>query len=68
MQKTLFIFRILFLLISLLGCVLLWHQVQDWELWLVLLIGIGIASLVIMVDLHIQCRVGDGRRALKNVK
>lgn len=54
MQKTLFIFRILFLLISLLGCVLLWHQVQDWELWLVLLIGMGIASLVILVDLLLQ--------------
>ena len=54
MQKTLFTFRILFLLISLLGCVLLWHQVQDWELWLALLIGMAIASLVILVDLHIE--------------
>lgn len=54
MKKTLFIFRIFFLLVSLLGCVLMSYQVAEWNFWLVLFVGMGIASLVILVDLMLQ--------------
>lgn len=51
MRKTLFIFRLFFLLISLLGCVLMWYVVGDWDLLLVLGVGMGIAALVILTDI-----------------
>ncbi|MFP4203481.1 MAG: PIN/TRAM domain-containing protein [Opitutales bacterium] len=50
MKKTLFIFRIFFLLMSAFGCVLLWYAVDDWELFPVLFIGMSIALLVILTD------------------
>lgn len=54
MKRTLFIFRIFFLLISLLGCVLMSYQVAEWSLWLVIFIGMGMASLVILTDLMLR--------------
>jgi hypothetical protein len=51
MKKTLLIFRIFFLLISLFGCVLIAYQVPEWRLWLVMFVGMGMASLVILIDL-----------------
>lgn len=54
MKKTLLIFRIFFLLISLLGCVLMSYQVPEWSLWLVLFVGMGMASLVILIDLLLR--------------
>jgi len=54
MKKTLFIFRIFFLLLSLMGCVLMSYQVAGWDLWLVILIGMSIAVLVILTDLLLE--------------
>lgn len=54
MKKTLLIFRIFFLLISLLGCVLISYQVPEWNLWLVTFVGISMASLVILIDLMLR--------------
>lgn len=54
MKKTLFIFRIFFLLVSLLGCVLMSYQVADWNLWLVIFVGMSIAILVILTDLLLE--------------
>ena len=54
MKKTLLIFRIFFLLISLLGCVLMSYQVAEWNFWLVLFVGMSMASLVILIDLMLQ--------------
>jgi uncharacterized protein YacL len=50
MKKTFLLFRLFFLFLSLLGSVLIWYVVQDWSLWLVLVVGMGIASLVILTD------------------
>ena len=50
MKKTFFLFRLFFLLLSLLGSLLIWYVAQDWSLWLVLVVGMGIASLVILTD------------------
>ena len=50
MKKTFLLLRLFFLLLSLFGCVLIWYVVQDWSLWLVLVVGMGIASLVILTD------------------
>jgi uncharacterized protein YacL len=54
MKKTFFLFRLFFLLVSLLGCVLIWYVVQDWALGLVLFVGMGIASLVILTDVMLE--------------
>ena len=54
MKKTLFIFRIFFLLVSVLGCVLMSYQVDGWSLLLVLSVGMGMAILVILVDLMLE--------------
>jgi uncharacterized protein YacL len=54
MKKTLLIFRIFFLLISLLGCVLISYQVPEWSLWLVIFVGMSMASLVILIDLLLR--------------
>ena len=50
MKKTFLLLRLFFLLVSLLGSVLIWYVVQDWSLWVVLVVGMGIASLVILTD------------------
>ena len=54
MKKTLFIFRLFFLLVSVLGCVLMSYQVDEWSLLLVLFVGMGMASLVILVDIMLE--------------
>jgi len=54
MKKTLFIFRLFFLLVSVLGCVLMSYQVDGWSLLLVLSVGMGMASLVILVDIMLE--------------
>jgi len=53
-DRTLFIFRVFFLLISLIGCVLIWYVVQDWRLPLVIFVGMSIASLVILTDILLR--------------
>ncbi|CAA6691125.1 MULTISPECIES: PIN/TRAM domain-containing protein [unclassified Lentimonas] len=54
MKKTLLIFRIFFLLISFLGCALMSYQVGDWSFLSVLSVGMGIAVLVILIDLMLE--------------
>ena len=54
MRKTFLIFRLFFLTMSLLGSVLIWYVVGTWSLPVVLLIGIGIASLVILTDVMLE--------------
>ena len=54
MKKTLYIVRIFFLLVSFLGCVLMSYQVEEWNFWLVLFVGMSIASLVILTDLLLR--------------
>jgi len=54
MGRTISIFRIFFLLVSLLGCVLLTYAVEDWELWPVLFIGMSLAVLVILTDMMLK--------------
>jgi uncharacterized protein YacL len=54
MRKTLLIFRLFFLVMSLLGCVLMWYVVGSWGLGMVLLVGMSIAALVILTDLLLE--------------
>ena len=54
MKKTFFLFRLFFLLLSLLGSLLIWYVAQDWSLWLVLIVGMGIAILVILTDVLLE--------------
>lgn len=54
MGKTIFIFRIFFLIISLLGCALLSYVVEEWTLFPVIFIGMSVASLVILTDVLLQ--------------
>lgn len=54
MRKTLFIFRLFFLLFSFLGCILMWYVVEDWGLFLVIAVGMSVASLVILTDVLME--------------
>jgi uncharacterized protein YacL len=54
MHKTLLIFRLFFLTVSLLGSVLIWYVVADWSLFIVLTVGLGIAALVILTDILLE--------------
>lgn len=54
MKQTLFIFRIFFLVVSLLGCLLLSYSVEEWNLLMVIFVGMSIASLVILTDLLLR--------------
>lgn len=55
MGKTLRLFRIFFLLISFLGCLLLWYSTGgDWHLVPVVVVGMLLASLVILTDLLLE--------------
>ncbi|MGB0257930.1 MAG: PIN/TRAM domain-containing protein [Coraliomargarita sp.] len=55
MQKNLLIFRIFFMLVSLLGCWMMWYtSAGDWPALPVFVIGMGIASLVVLTDLLLQ--------------
>ncbi len=54
MRKTLFIFRLLFLVLSFLGSVLMWYVVGDWDFFVVITVGMGIAALVILTDVLLE--------------
>lgn len=54
MKKTLYILRAFFLLLSFLACLLLNYVVEEWSLVMVLPVGMGIAVLVILVDLLLE--------------
>lgn len=54
MRKTLLIFRLFFLAVSLLGSVLIWYVVEDWSLFVVLTVGLGMAALVILTDILLE--------------
>lgn len=54
MNKTIFIVRIFFLLVSLLGCILLAYSVEDWDLFPVIFIGMSLAALVILTDIMLE--------------
>jgi len=54
MRKTILIFRFFFLLLSFLGCVLLWYAVGDWDFWVVVSVGMCISALVILTDIMLQ--------------
>lgn len=54
MNKTILIIRIFFLLVSLLGCVLLSHVVEEWHLWPVIFIGMSVAVLVLLTDVLLE--------------
>lgn len=54
MQKTIYILRAFFLILSLLACLLLNYAVEDWSLWLVVSVGMSIAVLVILVDILLE--------------
>ena len=54
MNKTLLTCRILFLLISFWGAVLVWYVAGDWDLVLTVFIGMSIALLVILTDLLLE--------------
>jgi len=54
MRKTLLIFRLFFFTISLLGSVLIWYVAADWNFFVVLTVGLGIASLVVLTDLLLE--------------
>lgn len=54
MRKTLIIFRLFFLLLSLLGSVLIWYVVEDWHFLVVITVGMSIASLVILTDILLE--------------
>ncbi len=55
MKRNLLIFRIFFMMVSLLGCWMLWYtSAGDWALLPVMIVGMGIASLVILTDMLLQ--------------
>ena len=54
MNKTIFIIRIFFLIVSLLGSVLLSHVVDEWSLWPVVFIGMCVAALVLLTDVLLE--------------
>lgn len=54
MKKTLYTLRAFFLILSFLACILLNYVVEDWNLFLVLSVGMSIAALVILVDLLLE--------------
>ena len=54
MTKTLFTFRVFFLLLSLFGSWLIWYIVEDWAFLPVMLAGMCIAALVILTDLLLE--------------
>jgi uncharacterized protein YacL len=54
MNRTIVIFRIFFLLVSLLGCVLMSYVVEDWGIWLVISVGMSVAALVILTDVLLK--------------
>ncbi len=54
MNKTIVIIRIFFLIMSLLGCVLLSHVIEEWTLWPVVFIGMSVAVLVILTDVMLE--------------
>jgi len=54
MNKTILIVRIFFILVSLLGSVLLGYVVEDWDMWLVIFIGMSLAALVILTDVMLE--------------
>jgi uncharacterized protein YacL len=54
MNKTIFIFRIFFLVMSLLGCILLSYVVDESSFPLVVFIGMSLAALVILTDLLLE--------------
>jgi len=56
-MKTILICRIFFLLVSLLACVVCYKFLElenEWPLWQVLCVGMGMASLIILIDLMLQ--------------
>jgi len=54
MTRTLIILRIFFVLLAVLGSVLIWYVVEDWDLRIVLFVGLSIASLVILTDMLLE--------------
>lgn len=54
MSKTIFIFRIFFFIVSMMGCVLLSYVVEEWRLWPVMFVGMSVAALVILTDVMLQ--------------
>ncbi|PXA05550.1 twitching motility protein PilT [Coraliomargarita sinensis] len=54
MKKTLYILRAFFLIVSLLACILLHYVVEDWNLFLVISVGMSISVLVILIDLLLE--------------
>ena len=54
MGKTILIFRIFFLLVSFLGCVLLSYIIEDWNFLTVVFVGMSVAALVILTDILLE--------------
>ncbi|TVP77040.1 MAG: twitching motility protein PilT [Puniceicoccaceae bacterium] len=54
MNKTILIFRVFFLILSLLGCFVLSYAVEDWSVLRVLSIGMSLAALVILTDILLE--------------
>ncbi|MGZ0656778.1 PIN domain-containing protein [Coraliomargarita sp. W4R53] len=54
MTKTIFIVRIFFLVISLLGCLLLGYTIEDWDILPVIFVGMSVAVLVILTDILLE--------------
>lgn len=54
MNKTILIFRIFFLTMSLMACVLLSYVVEEWTLLPVVFVGMSVAALVILTDILLQ--------------
>jgi uncharacterized protein YacL len=54
MRKTLFIFRLFFLILGFLGSVLMWYAVEDWNFYVVVTVGMSISVLVILTDMLLQ--------------
>lgn len=54
MGKTILIFRIFFLLVSLLGSILMSYVVEDWNFLPVVFVGMSLAALVILTDILLE--------------
>lgn len=54
MGKTILIFRVFFVFVSLLACLLLSYVVEEWKLPTVIFVGMSLAALVILTDVMLK--------------
>lgn len=54
MNKTIFLFRLFFLILSFLGCLLMNYVIEEWTFLPVFFVGMSVAALVILTDILLE--------------